>query len=272
MVKMYIKKYNTVVNSDLDIGTAVKAITKEVREYSNISNLILCYGVSSFVGISPELTPKITSTAPTNYMPYVVASRLGYLCEADNIALDSSVCVSFTSGLVLAEQMLTKNPEKDVVIVNLDFGNSDSIKNMFTSLGVEGVKFGSGLAIYLLSSEPSKYFVEHPITIRFNSSNPVLTDTAHYTALMKKFSDFPISCVKKHDTGTANNTETENAAVKEVFGDIPTLSYKPLIGHCMGSSGGVELGFLLDSGFTGKVLNVSAGMGNIYGGFLVGSA
>jgi hypothetical protein len=39
----------------------------------------------------------------------------------------------------------------------------------------------------------------------------------------------------------------------------------------MGSSGGVELGILLDSGFTGNVLNVSAGMGNIYGGFLAGS-
>jgi hypothetical protein len=269
MVKMYIKDYTTVVDPELELNTTVKIASRQVKEYTNISNLILCYGVSSFVGLGTDTTTK--STIALNYVPYVVASRLGYLCDADNVLLDSTVCVSFTSGLVMAEKMLTDNPEKDVVLVNLDFGNSSSLKDVFNSLGITGVKFNSGLAVYLLSSKPSKYYIENPTTIRFNSSNPILTDAAHYVALMRKFSDFSVSCVKKHDTGTANNTETENTAVREVFGDIHTLSYKPIIGHCMGSSGGVELGILLDSGFTGNVLNVSAGMGNIYGGFLAGS-
>ena len=53
-----------------------------------------------------------------------------------------------------------------------------------------------------------------------------------------------IAYLNLHGTGTAHNDAMESAAVERVFGRaIPCSSTKPLVGHTLGASGAIELGF-----------------------------
>ena len=99
-----------------------------------------------------------------------------------------------------------------------------------------------------------------------------------------------IKIVKTHGTGTASNNKAEKAAIMSSgLQDFVATSYKPKIGHTMGSSGLLETLLLLDdmkkgivpgidnrtetdSVFLsesvkppkGLILSLAAGMGNIY--------
>lgn len=53
-----------------------------------------------------------------------------------------------------------------------------------------------------------------------------------------------IAYLNLHGTGTPHNDAMESAAVHRVLGDaLPCSSTKPLTGHTLGASGGIELGF-----------------------------
>jgi 3-oxoacyl-[acyl-carrier-protein] synthase-1 len=53
-----------------------------------------------------------------------------------------------------------------------------------------------------------------------------------------------IAYLNLHGTGTPHNDSMESAAVHRVLGDrVPCSSTKPLTGHTLGASGGIELGF-----------------------------
>jgi 3-oxoacyl-(acyl-carrier-protein) synthase len=98
-----------------------------------------------------------------------------------------------------------------------------------------------------------------------------------------------IKIVKTHGTGTKSNNQSEKSGIEIVLKDFVATSYKPKIGHTMGSSGLLETCLLLEdleSGIVPKILNhkryderylsfdapnpggmimsVAAGMGNIY--------
>jgi hypothetical protein len=52
-----------------------------------------------------------------------------------------------------------------------------------------------------------------------------------------------IHYVNLHGTGTPQNDAMEAAAIHRVFGEIPASSTKPLVGHCLGAAGAMEVGF-----------------------------
>jgi 3-oxoacyl-[acyl-carrier-protein] synthase-1 len=53
-----------------------------------------------------------------------------------------------------------------------------------------------------------------------------------------------IAYLNLHGTGTVQNDAMESAAVERVFGrELPCSSTKPLVGHTLGASGAIEIGF-----------------------------
>ena len=53
-----------------------------------------------------------------------------------------------------------------------------------------------------------------------------------------------VAYLNLHGTGTAQNDAMESAAVERVFGrELPCSSTKPLVGHTLGASGAIEIGF-----------------------------
>ena len=98
-----------------------------------------------------------------------------------------------------------------------------------------------------------------------------------------------IEIIKTHGTGTKSNNLAEKTAIESIFDKFVATSYKPKIGHTMGTSGLLESCILLDdmsNGIIPKILNrtqednvylshdieaqdktfmsLSAGMGNVY--------
>jgi 3-oxoacyl-[acyl-carrier-protein] synthase-1 len=53
-----------------------------------------------------------------------------------------------------------------------------------------------------------------------------------------------VAYLNLHGTGTLQNDATESAAVERVFGrELLCSSTKPLVGHALGASGALEVGF-----------------------------
>jgi 3-oxoacyl-(acyl-carrier-protein) synthase len=98
-----------------------------------------------------------------------------------------------------------------------------------------------------------------------------------------------VKIIKTHGTGTKSNNLAEKTAIESIFDEFVATSYKPKIGHTMGTSGLLESCILLDdmgNGIIPKILNrteednvylsedieakektflsLSAGMGNVY--------
>jgi 3-oxoacyl-[acyl-carrier-protein] synthase-1 len=54
-----------------------------------------------------------------------------------------------------------------------------------------------------------------------------------------------VAYLNLHGTGTRLNDAMESRAVADVLGtDTPCSSTKPLVGHCLGAAGAVELGLI----------------------------
>jgi 3-oxoacyl-(acyl-carrier-protein) synthase len=72
-----------------------------------------------------------------------------------------------------------------------------------------------------------------------------------------------IDYINPHDTGTRDN-ECEKIVTDKLFPGVPLLSYKKRIGHTLGTSSNIELGMVIQEGYKGTILGLSAGMGNVF--------
>lgn len=175
----------------------------------------------------------------------------------------STACSSSGKAIAVAERLIQSNM-CDAVIV----GGSDSLCQLtldgFNSLDLlspeickpfsvnrSGINIGEGSALFLLSKEPS------PIQLLgtgessdgYHITAPDPKGTGAKIAINKALGSANINAneigyINLHGTGSEQNDKMESQVIHEIFGENTLCSStKPLIGHTLGASGALELGF-----------------------------
>lgn len=245
----------------------------------------------------------------------------------DMITTDSSACASSLKVMMDVEVLIKHYGFHRVIVLTVEDGVSDAVLEFFgqsqavltakdeAATGCKpsafdstngGFYVGQGAALAVFESEEAiKHLHKTPkarLITGHNASEPSTNaigqceDGEGFTKAMQgafaygQVKPSQIKIVKTHGTGTASNNKAEKSAIVGAgFTDYVATSYKPSIGHTMGSSGLLETLMLLDDmkqGFVpkiqnrtetdsvflsdsvappkGYILSLAAGMGNIY--------
>ncbi len=192
------------------------------------------------------------------------ASFLAELLELGGPALSiSTACSSGARALVSARSLLELGV-CDVVLA----GGSDSLCGLtshgFASLKAvaagltnpfsanrDGLNLGEGAALFLVTRENAGIQLlgvgESSEAHHISSPDPEGTGAA--ASMREAMEDAgaaadDVGYLNLHGTGTRLNDSMESLAVSRVLGgETPCSSTKPLIGHCLGAAGAMELGF-----------------------------
>ncbi len=127
---------------------------------------------------------------------------------------------------------------------------ADEPSNPF-SVNRKGLTLGEGAAAFLLTRDAGgiQLVGAGEASDAFHMSAPEPEGTGAETAMRAALEDAGVapgelSYLNLHGTGTPLNDAMESRAVHKIFGgDIACSSTKPLVGHTLGASGAVELGF-----------------------------
>lgn len=190
-----------------------------------------------------------------------------FLCELLDLrgpALSiSTACSSGARALVSARSLLALGI-CDAVLA----GGSDSLCGLTThgfsslkasapgitnpfSANREGLTLGEGAALFLVTRAEDGIQLlgvgESSEAHHISSPDPEGRGAA--TSMREALADAgatpeQIAYLNLHGTGTRLNDSMESRAVADVLGsDTPCSSTKPLVGHCLGAAGAIELGF-----------------------------
>ena len=202
-----------------------------------------------------------------HYLQQEIGSSSEFLAQYANIAgycyTISTACSSSGKAIAVADRLI-KADLCDAVVV----GGSDSLcqltLNGFNSLELlsssicnpfsvnrSGINIGEGAALFILSKEPAqiKLLGTGESSDGYHITAPDPTGTGAKLAIHKalesaKIVAQEIGYINLHGTGTEQNDKMESRAVNAIFGDSTLCSStKPLIGHTLGASGALELGF-----------------------------
>jgi len=245
----------------------------------------------------------------------------------DMITTDSSACASSLKVMMDVEVLMKHYGFDRVIVLTVEDGVSNAVLEFFGQAqavltakdeGATGKKpsafdsknggfyVGQGAALAVFESEGAvKRFQRTPkarLVTAYNASEPSTNAIGQCedgdgfkkaidgVCFHGKVMRHDIKIVKTHGTGTESNNKAEKAAVLgSGLQDFVATSYKPKIGHTMGSSGLLESLLLLEDiqkGFVpgidnrtesdsvflsepvkpqkGYILSLAAGMGNIY--------
>ena len=113
-----------------------------------------------------------------------------------------------------------------------------------------GFHIGEGAALFILTREPAAINLlgigESCDAYHMSSPHPegVGAETAMRMALDDAgLAQQDIAYINLHGTGTPQNDLMEAKAVSRIFDRTPCSSTKPLVGHCLGAAGAMEVGF-----------------------------
>jgi hypothetical protein len=193
------------------------------------------------------------------------------------LSTDSTACISGAAAFTQAYNMIQWGMLDRVLVISCDDGSSHDMLEFFTKYKVcntinedRGTFFlGEGASYILLESEevvsnPSAEVLS-AVTYHEHYSNPMgISETGEgYKTVIESYTD-NVNVVKLHDTGTYDN-EVEKRMVKDILGEVNTLSYKKTIGHTLGSNATIELvKSISDVSTDDVVMCLAAGMGNVY--------
>jgi nodulation protein E len=217
-------------------------------------------------GQRPEMlsVPKIIPSAA----PATLGMR--YACLGPTFSIGSA-CSSATQALGVGMQMVRSGmAEKAIVggaeacIINASMRAWESLRVLTPnlcrpfSIGRNGMSLGEGAAIFVLETYESAQARGHAPLCELagyattsDAKDPVRPDLVGATnAIAHALDDAGLSprdigYISAHGTATHANDITESEAILRVFGDygaqVPVSSTKPIHGHALGASGGLEL-------------------------------
>lgn len=201
---------------------------------------------------------------PRGVMP--VQSQLGFIASkvakyygADYLSINSNTCAATMYALFEANMLL--NSGFDDVIIYCEEWAEDLQLLLFAKSGIDLVCSDAFAILHLQRGEQ----IRNVNWVYNADKNPFLVSKEGYLKSMMPFKDIEIDAVKTHGTQTPQNTEAENSAIEELFGDVRLIEYKKEIGHTQGCSTAVELCMLLDREEPGTYLMNASGLGNFYG-------
>ena len=243
----------------------VKSYVKDYQKSNKSSGLILAAGnvtwfsTDGFDNKQYRSLPMLTAE--------IVAARWANILNANDwVSVEGSACIS---GLIALKQAKTLLEELDeVYIINLDYGVSKAITELFKDIKVltedSLFKLGFGVSIIKLVKENTNISVSDINIKRVVSDNVMGVSKEGYK---KVITNTDVDYIKIHGTNTVENEIEEQSAISDLGLKQPQLRYKHEIGHTMGSCTLLEMCKSIESN-RGKILHLTAGMGNMYGSFI----
>ena len=157
--------------------------------------------------------------------------------------LDLGVCEAVIVGGVDALCHLTLNGFEALDSLTRETSNPMSRNRA-------GLNIGEGAALFILSREegPIRLLGVGETSDAYHISAPDPSGRGAEAAMRQALAEAELEpeavhYVNLHGTGTQQNDAMEAAAVHRVFGQVPVSSTKPLVGHCLGAAGAMEVGF-----------------------------
>ena len=243
----------------------VKSYVKDYQKSSKSSGLILAAGnvtwfsTDGFDNKEYRSLPMLTAE--------IVAARWANMLNANDwVSVDGSACVSGLIALKQARALLEELDE--VYIINLDYGVSKAITELFKDLKVltedSLFKLGFGASIVKLVKEQTNVAITDINIKRVVSDNVMGVSKEGYK---KVITNINVDYIKVHGTNTVENEIEEQTAISDLGLNQAQLRYKHKLGHTMGSCTLLEMCKAIEEN-QGSILHLTAGMGNMYGSFI----
>jgi hypothetical protein len=278
---MYLNSYSYTLDL-LESCTSASSLTYTVNKL--VSNFkytpagdrvgtLLASGNTTWTGTDDTyLSSTRKESARVSFMQQaqIVAGKWAKQLNAtDWLSTDGSACSSLIITLEWVKYLFESGKLTDAIIINVDNGTAELVKQAFIQVGVLGKAFdvGFGASIFHVSSkqtEASICKISNIVNKYAIASTLIDVCEEGYSNVITK--GLPIDYIKMHDTNTESN-RVELVAINKAYPGCNTLSFKQEIGHTMGSSTGVELCLCLDRYPNSSILHLSAGMGGMYGSF-----
>jgi 3-oxoacyl-(acyl-carrier-protein) synthase len=196
-----------------------------------------------------------------------------YLGTTSEVLLLTSNCASSIYSLYIAD-LISLDKNQPVLVVCADNVTSDFDYWRFEKIGAidnqsgysfdkesKGFKMGIGLVVFLVKNKNVAFNYLDPKAIvnhYYFYTNNFLTNTGTSDELIKNLSGIDYSVFdlwNAHAPGTPLGDRIEYEYFSKVIKkNIPIVSYKSYIGHCMTASGGMEIALALDNKKDGKLL------------------
>ncbi len=173
----------------------------------------------------------------------------------------STACSSGIKAFCIARDLIKNNISDAVIVVSVDplskmplFGfNSLEVLSDKPSIPFsknrEGMNIGEGCAIFIIEKDAKEGIEISGLgesSDVYHSTTPDPDAKEAIKAIeqaLKEANITPdkIDYINTHGTGTLANDTMEANAIYKVFGEkVPTSSTKPITGHCLGASAGIE--------------------------------
>lgn len=195
-----------------------------------------------------------------------IGTHVGKLLHTSGqIITTNATCAGSLYAFNIAS-LLSQSQNKPVVVVCCDDMTSDYHLWHFRSFGAldmdSGRPFDSSSKGFRMNCGIAVFLVKHPNVKLSQSVKAYLSDFGFYTNpdlianpgsaddIIKNLSHINYKDVdlwNAHATGTPVGDITEYKYFNAVCGpDVPIVSYKGIVGHCMSAAGGIEIAMMLD--------------------------
>lgn len=193
-----------------------------------------------------------------------------YLGTTSETMLLTANCASGIYSLYIAD-LISLDRNKPVIVVCADNVNSDFDLWRFTKIGAldnstgnpfdadsRGFRMGKGICVFLIKNSRVPFKAEAKACVNRYAfwTNNSMTDTGTSDEIASNISGIDYSVFdfwNAHAPGTPLGDKIEHEYFsKVIMKDIPIVSYKTYLGHCMTASGAMEIAMALE----GKANNI----------------
>lgn len=195
------------------------------------------------MGALSEFIAKISGAKGPAYTVSTACSSSAKVFASAQAMLDLNVCDAVIVGGADTLCHLTLNGFEALAALSREVCNPMSRNRI-------GLNIGEGAALFILSREPGAIRLlgvgessdAHHISAPAPDGRGAEAAMRHALAEAGLKPD-AIHYINLHGTGTKHNDSMEAAAIHRIFGQVPVSSTKPLVGHCLGAAGAIEVGF-----------------------------
>jgi 3-oxoacyl-[acyl-carrier-protein] synthase-1 len=228
-------------SSTAGIASAERAL----RERSETGRLPTSFDLVQleFGGLAEFIALVTGAAGPCHALSTACSAGAKALVSA-RMLLELDICDAVIAGAVDSLCRLTANGFDALQAV------ADGLTNPM-SRNRCGLTIGEGAALFLVTREPGGIQLlgagESSDAHHMSAPEPegLGAEACMRVALRDAgISPADVAYLNLHGTGTVQNDAMESAAVERVFGrGLPCSSTKPLVGHALGASGAIEIGF-----------------------------